>query len=116
MAAKRLPAAFYRSASGSEPVREWLKDRSHEDRITIGQDIAKVEFLWPVGMPTVRAIAGRPGLMEVRTNLSGGRIARVFFCIHGGRMVLLHGLLKTSQKTPPRELDVAEARQKGLMK
>jgi phage-related protein len=38
----------------------------------------------------------------------------VFFCFHERRMVLLHGIRKTSQKTPPRDLDIAEARQKGL--
>ena len=114
MATKRLPAVFFQSASGSEPVREWLKRLSSEDRIAIGQDIAKVEFFWPIGMPTVRTIAGRKGLMEVRTNLSGGRIARVLFCVHDRQMVLLHGFMKTSQKTPSRELDLAEARQRGL--
>src|SRR5580658_2223607 len=45
---KRLPARFYRSDSGREPVREWLKDLEREDRKVIGEDIKDVEFSWPI--------------------------------------------------------------------
>ena len=41
---KRLPARFYRSDSGREPVREWLKEMIPEDRRIIGEDIKDVEF------------------------------------------------------------------------
>src|SRR5713226_10421153 len=95
---KRLPARFYRSDSGREPVREWLKSLDAEDRRIIGEDIKDVEFSWPIGMPLVRAL-GR-GLWEVRSDLTQGRIARVLFCIHESRMLLLHGFIKKTQKTP----------------
>ena len=72
---KRLPARFYRSDSGREPVREWLKGLEAEDRKVIGEDIKDVEFSWPIGMPLVRSL-GR-GLWEVRSSLLQGRIARV---------------------------------------
>jgi hypothetical protein len=36
---KRLPAAFFRLTTGREPVRDWLKDLSLEDRKSIGDDI-----------------------------------------------------------------------------
>ena len=53
---KRLPARFYRSDSGREPVREWLKNLDIEDRKLIGEDIKDVEFSWPIGMPLVRGL------------------------------------------------------------
>ena len=43
-ALKRLPAYFYRSDSGREPVREWLKSLPPADRKIIGEDIKDVEF------------------------------------------------------------------------
>lgn len=70
---KTLPAAFYRSQSGSEPVREWLKGLSDADRRRLGYDIGLVEFGWPIGMPLCRALRG--GLWEVRSTLAGNRIA-----------------------------------------
>lgn len=72
----------------------------------IGEDIKTVEFGWPVGMPTCRPMGG--GLHEVRTNLSGNRIARVFFCVDAKqRMVLLHGIVKKTQATPALDLELA---------
>ena len=76
---KRLPAAFYRLTSGKEPVREWLLSLSDEDRRIVGVDIATAEFGWPVGMPVCKALG--QGLWEIRSALTGGRIARVIFCI-----------------------------------
>ena len=105
---KRLPAAFYQLTSGREPVREWLKLLSDDDRKTVGEDIKDVEFSWPIGMPLCRALG--KGLWEVRSDLSNGRIARVLFCVHESRMVLLHGFKKDSQRTRRADLEVARLR------
>jgi len=112
--AKRVPAVFYRTGTGTEPVRGWLKELTTEDRRIVGLDIATVEFGWPVGMPVCRPIASRRGLWEVRSNLTGGRIARVLFCMHRGQMVLLHGFIKKTQQTSDRDLDLAVKRKKEL--
>jgi len=111
---KRIRAAFYQSPAGKEPVREWLLELLPDDRKRIGDDIRTAEFGWPVGMPICRQMKGRQGIWEVRTNLPAGRIARVFFCLHENQMVLLHGIIKKSQKTPVRDLDLAEKRRKEL--
>ena len=108
---KRLPARFYRSDSGREPVREWLKALAPEDRMVIGEDIKDVEFSWPIGMPLIRSL-GRE-LWEVRSTLPQGRIARVIFCIQQERMILLHGFVKKTRKTPQHEIDLALKRKKG---
>ena len=88
-------------------MRDWLKSLPlSEDRKRIGEDIKTVEFGWPIGMPVWRAL-GR-GLHEVRSNLAGNRIARVLFYIDKrGRMVLLHGFIKKTQKTPDEDLELA---------
>jgi phage-related protein len=109
---KRLPAAFYRLPSGREPVREWLKSLDPADRKIIGEDIKDVEFSWPIGMPLVRPLGG--GLWEVRSEITQGRIARVVFCIAGQHMVLLHGFVKKTQKTPDADLDLARRRKKDI--
>lgn len=109
---KRLPAAFFRSAGGREPVREWLLDLSAEDRKIIGDDLRDLEFAWPIGMPLCRPLGG--GLWEVRSDLAGSRIARVIFCVAHGHAVLLHGFVKKSQKTPRAALELARRRQKEV--
>jgi phage-related protein len=107
---KIIPAIFYRTGAGAEPVREWLMDLGPEDRRIIGTDIRTVEFGWPIGMPVCRPLGN--GLFEVRSTITGKRIARVLFCIYEGHMVLLHGFVKKTRKTPETELAIA-MRRKG---
>ena len=114
---KRVPAIFFRTEAGGEPVREWLRTLSPDDRKRIGADIKTVEFGWPVRMPVCRPLG--TGIYEVRTTLLHNRIARVLFYIDKReRMVLLHGFIKKTPKTPDEELDLAKSNrnkhQKGL--
>lgn len=50
------------------------------------------------------------GLREVRTRLIGRRIARTLFHVERNEMVLLHGFIKKSQRTPLLEIRVAQQR------
>jgi phage-related protein len=84
--------------------REWLKNLDAIDRRTIGEDIKDVEFSWPIGMPLVRPLG--QNIWEVRSTLPRGRIARVLFCIEEDCMVLLHGFMKKTQRTPQADLGV----------
>lgn len=103
---------FYCSASGSEPVREWLAKMGKPNKTTIGVDIKTVQFGWPLGMPLVRKLDS--GLWEVRSDVPEG-IARVLFTVDGGVMVLLHGFIKKSQKTPKDDLKLAKDRKKEVL-
>lgn len=108
-----LEVVFYKTEAGKEPVREWLKDLPREDRRIVGEDIKTAQYGWPLGMPLIRKI--ERGLWEVRSVITSG-IARVFFTVTGGLMVLLHGFVKKSQKTPQNELDTARRRLSNLEK
>ncbi|GHU13329.1 hypothetical protein AGMMS50225_23210 [Betaproteobacteria bacterium] len=81
-----LQVRFYRTGTGVEPVRDWLK-----------------------ALVVLEHVEG--DIWEVRTKLST-RIARVLFVLEGNTMVLLHGFIKKQQKTPKPELDVARDRLK----
>jgi phage-related protein len=111
---KRIYAAFYESAAGNVPVREWLLSLDKADRQIIGEDIATVEFGWPIGMPVCRPLGQQ--LWEVRSTITGNRIARVLFSIAGSRMVILHGFIKKTQKTPDADLALARKRLKEIEK
>lgn len=105
---KQLTVVFYRTSAGTEPVRDWLKELTREERKTIGIDIKTVEFGWPIGMPICRSLG--KGIWEVRSALPRGRIARVLFGISETRMVLLHGFIKKTRATPKRDMDTALGR------
>ena len=107
---RRIPVVFYRTAAGTEIVRDWLRSLDEQDRLTIGQDLMRVQYRWPVGMPLCRPLGD--GLWEVRTSLSSGRIARVLFCVHEGVVLVLSGFIKKTQKTSKEELTLARKRMK----
>ena len=88
-------------------MREWIKSLPRGERRLLGEDIKTVQFGWPLGMPLVRKLD--KGLWEVRSRLSG-RITRVLFTTGKGRMILLHGFIKKSQKTPREDLELAKTR------
>ena len=108
---KPLEVYFYKTNSGNEPVREWLKELPKEDKRTIGFDIKTVQYGYPVGMPLTRILHGTNGLEEVRCNISNG-IARIIFFVDDNIMILLHAFIKKSQETPKKELDIAIKRYK----
>ena len=109
---KKLDVVFFRSGAGNEPVREWLLSLPKPERKLVGEDVLKVQYCWPIGKPLVGSLGN--GLWEVRSRLSD-RIARVIFVVEGQTMVLLHGFIKKTQKTPKHELDVAIKRKKQLI-
>jgi len=103
-----LVVNFFLTKSGTEPVRYWLRSLEKEERKTIGEDIKLVQFRWPLGMPLIRKMEAN--LWEVRSKFTNGNISRVFFTVRNGQMILLHGFIKKSQKTPQKEIDLARTR------
>lgn len=104
---KKIPAIFYRSSSGDEPVREWLKALSKADRQVIGEDIAYVQYKWPIGKPRVDHLRG--SVWEVRSKI-GNRIARVLFAVEQAEVILLHAFIKKTQQTNSADIELATKR------
>ncbi|MET0544944.1 MAG: type II toxin-antitoxin system RelE/ParE family toxin [Caulobacterales bacterium] len=109
---KKLPARFYVSSTGRNHVRDWILELASEDRRTVGKDIQKVEFGWPIGRPHCAPLGH--GLWEVRSDLDSNRIARVVFCMSDGHMILLHGFIKKTQKTPQQDIELALKRKREV--
>jgi phage-related protein len=111
-APKPIPLRFWKSTTGREPVRDWLNGLSREDQRTVGRDIAKVQFGWPVGLPVCRPLGG--GLWEVRSTLASRREARVLFGFCDGMLIAVHAFIKKTQKTPSSDLMMARQRMKEI--
>ncbi|MEL6502771.1 MAG: type II toxin-antitoxin system RelE/ParE family toxin [Cyanobacteria bacterium J06648_1] len=111
-------------ANATAPVKDWLKTLAREDCRIIGSDIkdvlkdtaSHIEFSFPIDLPLCRSLSGYKDLWEVRSKITGGKIARVIFYISNGEMILIHGFVKKSQKTPRKEMDLAVKRQKEHQK
>ena len=111
---RKIPVVFYRTRGGAEVVRDWLRSLDDADRQAVGLDLMRVQYRWPVGMPLCRALGD--GLWEVRTSLPSNRIARVLFSVQQGRILVLHGFIKKTQKTLPDDLVLARRRSRVFEK
>src|SRR5690554_1687059 len=84
---KVYQVVFCRSASGREPVPQWLKQLDPGSRKRIGEDLYTLQLGWPLGMPLARKI--ETDLWEQRSNIENG-IARIMFTEKKGHLILLH--------------------------
>ena len=94
-------------------MREWLQSLTQADKRILGEDIKTVEYGWPIGMPLCRSMGN--GLREMRSTLPHG-IARILFCVSDGSLVLLHGFIKKTDKTPVNDLTVARNRMREVLR
>jgi len=102
-----LQVVFFETESGNQPVRDFLLQRTREDRKEIGSDVFTVQKRFPMGFPLVEKLDA--DLWEIRSHLSDG-ICRLLFTVHKQTIVLLHGFIKKSQKIPVKELKTAKDR------
>ena len=109
---KKISLVFFRTAAGSEPVREWLRSLPQGDRHAIGNDLLRAQWRWPIGMPLCRAMGS--GLWEIRSDLPSKRTARVLICLYEQRLFALHGFIKKTRATPADDLTLARKRKKEL--
>lgn len=100
-----LAAVFYRSLSGHQPALEWIRSLSADEKLSVGTDLRTVQFGFPLGMPLCRSLG--KGLYEVRTSLPTRREARILFSHEPEGLIILHGFIKKTQKTPRAEIDLA---------
>ena len=109
----QLRVVFFRTDQGNEPVREWLEGLGTRDERIIDADITIVAEHWPLVARTrlVKKLQDKGNLWEIRTRISEGkRTARILFTIEAGEIIILHGFIKKSQKTPRRDLRLARKR------
>ncbi len=106
-----LEAVFYKTRQNNQSCRDFLLSLDRDDRREIGADIFAIQKGFPVGLPLCRKMAN--DLWEVRSDVTDG-ICRIFFTIHKNTMILLHGFIKKSQKTPQDELNTANNRLKDF--
>ncbi len=91
---------------------DWLRALDKDDRHAIGLDLMRVQFGWPIGRPLVRSL--KDGLWEVRSSLPSHRIARLILCFHDETLVVLHGFIKKTEKTPAADLALAKRRMREV--
>ena len=102
---------FFRTEMEREPVREWLEKFDEADEKMIYAVIRAIQADWQASLRKRRVKKLAEALWEVRCRISRRRTARLIFTRDGNDMILLHGFIKKSQKTPRKDLKLARKRE-----
>ena len=109
-----IPIVFYRTAAGAEPVRDGCGACRPKIAGRLGPTSRPCKSDGRLACTLCRSLG--TGLWEVRSTLANKRIARLIFFVTEGRIGVLHGFIKKTQKTPPAEIALAKKRMKEMMK
>ncbi|OLC63928.1 MAG: hypothetical protein AUH69_13290 [Actinobacteria bacterium 13_1_40CM_4_65_12] len=105
---------FYATAQGARPAEAWLRDQPVK---------AQARFAWifdlleehgtNVKQPYVSHMVGK--IWEVRVEHEKVQHRLLYFSAPKRKLVMLHGFVKKTQKTPPKEIEVAAQRMRDYM-
>ena len=103
---------FYKTISGDSPVEEFLDTLSDTQTQKIMWVMKLARELTPVPSQYFTKLVNTDDIWEVRVQISGN-IFRLLGFIEGDRLIILtNGFQKKTQKTPRREIELAEARKR----
>jgi len=106
---------FYKLPSGKLPVLEYLKNLDPKTKAKATRALDLLEQYGPaIGMPHVRMLDSAVSLYELRIPF-GGQAHRILFSKDQNKLVLVHGFLKKSEKTPKKELEIGVNRTKDYL-
>jgi len=100
---------YYRDSKGNEPVADFIDALPNETQAKVFRII---DLLGEYGVllkePYTKQIRGK--IRELRVKDHQGAIRVLYFTYTGRRFILLHGFIKKTEKTPLREIELAEKR------
>ena len=106
---------FYIDEQGNIPVLEFLRelDRKTKTRFDWSIEQLRVRNV-RANEPLVKHLEGK--LWELQRSSDGNIYRLLYFFFSGRKIVFVHGFQKKSQKTPPREIELAQTRMDDYIK
>jgi phage-related protein len=106
---------FYRTMRGTSPVEEFLDSLNAKQAQKVVWVLQLVEELPQIPIQYFKKLEGSSDLWEVRVQIGNDAIRLLGF-FDGGRLVVLtNGFAKKTQKTPAREMALAEQRKRDYL-
>ena len=107
---------FYRTESGTCPVEEFLDSLSGKQAQKVSWVLQLIEDMEIIPVKYFKKLVNTDGIWEVRVQV-GNNIFRLLGFLEGRQVVILnHAFQKKTQKTPKKEIQIAEARKKDHLR
>ncbi|TAN39712.1 MAG: type II toxin-antitoxin system RelE/ParE family toxin [Nitrospirae bacterium] len=105
---------YYRNSLGEEPAADFIEELQPGPRAKV---LRTIKLLSQYGVllsePYTKQLRGK--IRELRIRDSIGAVRILYFAYVDKRIVLLHGFIKKTDKTPAREIAVAEKRMQDMI-
>jgi len=105
---------YYMDSRGREPAADFLDSLPIEVQAKV---LRLIDLLADYGVllkePYTKQIRGK--LRELRVTDRLGEVRILYFAFAERRLILLHGFIKKTRRTPVREIDIAERRLKDFI-
>jgi phage-related protein len=106
---------FYTTEDGKCPIAEFLDSLSGKQAQKVAWVLQLIEELDKIPTTYLKKLVNTDNIWEVRIQV-GGNIFRLLGFFDGDNLVVLnHGFQKKTQKTPPKEIKIAENRRKDYL-
>ena len=105
---------FYLDEQGISPVQAFVDglDKKTQARLNWSIEQLRIRNV-QAGEPLVKHLEGK--LWELRRTSSGNIYRLLYFFFTGRKIVFVHGFQKKSQKTPRREIEIAQRRMEDYL-
>ncbi len=106
---------YYTTSSGRSPVEEFLDSLTDQQAKKVVWVLRLIERLDIVPTQYFKKLVGTEDVWEVRAQ-SGGNIFRLLgFFERENLVILTHGFVKKTQKTPPQDIELAQQRKRDYL-
>lgn len=106
---------FYRTDDDKCPIEEFLDSLSSKQVQKVAWVLQLVEELDLVPTTYLKKLVNTDDIWEVRVQVGGNIFRLLGFFDHDNLVILNHGFQKKTQKTPPKEIKIAESRKKDYL-
>ena len=101
---------FYKTASGKEPVREFIESLQPKQAQRVAWVLEIIEDLKIVPRQYFKKLVNTDDIWEIRVQ-AGNNIFRILSFFDGAKLIIAcHGFAKKNQKVPQKEILIAEQR------
>lgn len=104
---------YYISSAGENPVKDFIESLSRQQKTKVFRIFMHIEEYGLLSIiPHIKKLTGTP-LWEIR--ILGKDNIRIFYAtMSKDGIIVLHGFVKKSHKTPSKEIEAALHRYKGI--
>jgi phage-related protein len=106
---------FYRSAAGACPVEDFVEGLGPKQAKKIAWVLKLVKELSIVPLQYLKKLEGAGDIWEIRADFGGDAFRFLGFWDSGRLIILTNAFAKKTQRTPPREIALAEQRKRDYL-